>query len=106
MEEVVEAVDLTKTGHTMVGKDVSKDGAVVFGKIISELLFCCGTVHFGRTFVDAVCNYIYFLTFYCVWHSTGVFRNNCENIVFSDSVSLLLFSFIDAINKHILVATK
>ena len=56
MEEVVEAVDLTKTGHTMVSKGVGKDGAVVFGKIISELLFWCGTVHFGRTFVDAVCN--------------------------------------------------
>ena len=46
---VIVSVGTIDVGETMVGKDVGKGGAVVFGQIVSAL-FCCDTCTFWEHF--------------------------------------------------------
>ena len=46
---VIVSVDIIDVGETMVGKDVGKGGAVVFGEIVSAL-FCCDPCTFWEHF--------------------------------------------------------
>ena len=77
VEEVVKAVDtvirdvvivsvgVIEVGETMVGKDRGKVEQLSSGKLFQPYSVV-KHVHFGNTFLDAMCNQIYFLTVYYI----------------------------------------
>ena len=62
---VIVSVGVIEVGETMVGKDVGEGGAVVVRKLFQPYSVV-KHVHFGNSFLDAMCNQIYFLTFYYI----------------------------------------